>query len=94
MQIRVVRFSTRSPLVGAALVALVLAVLVAVVVAVVAVGVTLAVAVAAVGGAALLARRVLLRHPRPAPQPALGRAQEVFPPAPGDAAHRLPPGAG
>src|SRR5688500_7085240 len=55
VRVRIVRLQTRNPVVGAALLVLVLALLAAVV----AVGLTLLAALAAVGGAALLGRRVL-----------------------------------
>jgi hypothetical protein len=92
MQIRVVRFHTRNPLVGA----LILALALALVVAVLAVGVTVGAGLAIVAGAVLLARRLLGRRAIPRPETTgarLDASREVFAPPPDDAAHRLPPGA-
>jgi hypothetical protein len=86
---RVVRFQSRNPVVVALVVALLLAVLVLVLT----VGLAVGAALAAVGGAALLVRRV--RGPRlpPADRRTLDPQREVFPPAPDEQARRLPPGA-
>lgn len=103
MRVRILRFQTRNPVLGAIVLVLVLALLAAVF----AVGLTLlaglAVAGAVVGGGALLARRALGgRRTTTTLPPPLDRAREVFPPghdpsderdardAPG---RRLPPGA-
>jgi ABC-type transport system involved in cytochrome bd biosynthesis fused ATPase/permease subunit len=86
MRVRTVQFRTRNPIVGAAVVLLVLAVLLAVFT----VGLTLLAGLAVVGGAGLLVRRAL-RGGRGALEPPLDRTREVLP---RDAALRevFPPG--
>lgn len=102
MRIRIVRLQTRNPVVGAALLVLLLAL----VAAVLAVGLTLLAALAVAGGAVLLGRRVLHGRRIAPPAPARpDRAGEVFPtraptidgvdatlaPTPAPPARRLPP---
>ena len=88
MQSRVVRFTSRNPVV----VALVLALLLAVLAVVVTVGLAVGAGLAAVGGVALLARRARRGSVGPVERRGLDPGQEVFAPEPGDASRRLPPG--
>ena len=90
MQIRIIRLSGRNPLVGAALLVAVAAIVVALVV----FGLALLAGLAAVGGVVLLARRLLGGRGRAtAPPPALDPAREVFPAHRVDARIKLPPAA-
>ena len=90
MQMRVVRLNVRNPLVAAA----VALILIAVVLLVLGLGVTLLAAGAVLGGAGLLARRVLrLRRPPPPRIAPLDPAREVFE-APVRRHDALPPGEG
>lgn len=90
MRVRTVRFQTRNPIVGAAILILVLALLVAVFT----VGLTLLAGVAVVGGAGLLVRRALRgRLPAAEPprlDPRLDGSREVFAPGQAPPERRLP----
>jgi hypothetical protein len=88
MPIRVVRFRSRNPLVGVALLVLVLAVLAVLLT----LGLALAAGLAAVAGAAVLARRALGRRAPPVAPPALRQGQEVFAPPRDTPPRPLPPG--
>ena len=91
MQIRIVRLSGRQRVVGAAL----LIVVVGLVLAAVVLGLVLLAGLAAVGGVALLARRLLgTRRSAPASRPVLDPTREIFPTRRADARSELPPGAG
>ena len=74
MRVRTVQFRTRNPIVGAAILLVVLAILAAVFT----VGLTLLAGVALVGGAGLLVRRAL-RGGRRELEPPLDRTREVLP---------------
>ena len=91
MQIRFLRFTSRNPLVGAAL----LVAVVALVLALVVFGLALLAGLAAAGGVALLARRLLgARGRATAPRAMLDPAREISPPGRSGARGELPPGAG
>lgn len=77
MHVRIFRLNVRNPLIGALLLLVALAFVIAAVV----FGLTLLVGAVALGGVALLARRILRfgRREPAKPQP-LDAAQEVFPP--------------